>query len=67
MRLSAPDRKNMEIVQGVLHGMAQADLNKYTTEGRSPPGMIDCWVLAFGHVKEAIVVTAHVSRLRNAS
>ena len=57
MRLSAPDRKNMAIAQGVLHGMAQADLAKYTTEGRSPPGMTDCWVLAFGHVKQAIVVT----------
>lgn len=57
IRLSASDRKNMEIAQGVLHGMAQADLTKYTTEGRSPPGMTDCWVLAFGHVKEAIVVT----------
>lgn len=57
MRLSAPDRKNMEIAQGVLHGMAQVDLTKFTTEGRSPPGMTDCWVLAFGHVKEAIVVT----------
>ena len=57
MRLSALDRKNMEIAQGVLHGIAQADLTKYTTEGRSPPGMTDCWVLAFGHVKEAIVVT----------
>lgn len=56
IRLSASDRKNMEIAQGVLHGMAQADLTKYTTEGRSPPGMTDCWVLAFGHVKEAIVV-----------
>ncbi len=57
MRLSASDRKSMGIVQGVLHGMAQADLSKYTTEGRSPPGMTDCWVLAFGHVKQAIVVT----------
>lgn len=57
IRLSASDRKTMEIAQGVLHGMAQADLTKYTTEGRSPPGMTDCWVLAFGHVKEAIVVT----------
>lgn len=57
MRLSPTDRANMQIAQGILHGMAQSDLTKYTTEGRSPPGMTDCWVLAFGHVKQAIVVT----------
>lgn len=57
IKLSAPDRKSMEIAQGVLYGMAQADLARYTTEGRSPPGMTDCWVLAFGHVRQAVVVT----------
>ena len=57
VRLSAADRKSMGIAQGILHGMAQLDLARYTTEGRSPPGMTDCWVLAFGHVKQAIVVT----------
>lgn len=57
MRLSVSDRQNMVIAQGVLHGTVQADLPKYTTEGRTPPGMTDCWVLAFGHVKQAIVVT----------
>lgn len=56
-RLSALDRQNMVIAQGVLYGTVQADLTKYTTEGRTPPGMTDCWVLAFGHVKQAIVVT----------
>lgn len=57
MRLSASDRQSMVIAQGVLYGTVQADLPKYTIEGRTPPGMTDCWVLAFGHVKQAIVVT----------
>lgn len=57
MRLSATDRQNMVIAQGVLYGTVLADLPKYATEGRTPPGMTDCWVLAFGHVKQAIVVT----------
>lgn len=55
--IAAADRKSMQIVQGVLYGIVQTDLVKYTTEGRSPPGMTDCWVLAFGQVKDAVVVT----------
>jgi hypothetical protein len=56
-RLSAVDRAEMELVQGVLLGTVQLDLDKYTTQGRSPPGPTDCWLLAYGQVKRAIVVT----------
>jgi len=56
-RLSSADRAAMELVQGVLLGTVQLDLAKYTTQGRSPPGPTDCWLLAYGQVKGAIVVT----------
>ncbi len=56
-RLGAIDRAEMELVQGVLMGTVQLDLNQYTTHGRAPPGATDCWLLAYGQVKRAIVVT----------
>lgn len=56
-RLSAQDRQDMKLVQDVLMGMVQLDVDKYTSHGRSPPGATDCWLLAYGQVKGAIVVT----------
>lgn len=56
-RLNAADRADMELVQGVLLGSVQLELAKYTTQGRSPPGPTDCWLLAYGQVRGAIVVT----------
>jgi hypothetical protein len=56
-RLSAADRQAMELVQGVLLGTIQLDIGKYTTQGRSPPGATDCWLLAYGQVKNAVVAT----------
>lgn len=32
-------------------------MDKYTSHGRSPPGATDCWLLAYGQVKGAIVAT----------
>jgi hypothetical protein len=55
-RLSASDKQDLKLVQDVLLGTVQLDIAKYTT-GRSPPGATDCWLLAFGQVKGAIVVT----------
>lgn len=46
----------MKLIQEVLLGTVQLDIAKYTT-GRSPPGPTDCWLLAYGQVKSAIVVT----------
>lgn len=56
-RLSAADKQEMKLVQDVLMGTVQLDVDKYTTHGRSPPGPTDCWLLAYAHVKNAIVVT----------
>lgn len=56
-RLSAADKQEMKLVQDILMGTVQLDIDKYTSYGRSPPGPTDCWLLAYGQVKNAIVVT----------
>ena len=33
------------------------DVDRFTSHGRSPPGAADCWLLAFGQVRPAVVVT----------
>jgi hypothetical protein len=55
-RLSAAEKQDLKLVQDVLRGTVQLDVAKYTT-GRSPPGATDCWLLAYGQVKDAIVAT----------
>lgn len=55
-RLNAAEKQDLKLVQDVLLGTVQLDAVKYTT-GRSPPGATDCWLLAYGQVKGAIVVT----------
>lgn len=56
-RLSAAEKQDMKLVQDVLLGTVQLDIDKYTSHGRSPPGATDCWLLAYGQVKGAVVVT----------
>ena len=56
-RLSAAEKQDMKLVQDVLMGTVQLDIDKYTSHGRSPPGATDCWLLAYGQVKGAVVVT----------
>lgn len=56
-RLSAAEKLDMKLVQDVLIGTVQLEIDKYTSHGRSPPGATDCWLLAYGQVKGAIVVT----------
>lgn len=55
-RLTAAEKQELKLVQDVLLGTVQLDIGKYTT-GRSPPGATDCWLLAYGQVKNAVVVT----------
>lgn len=57
IRLSTSDRQEMTLVQEVLQGVVQMDIHSFTTHGRSPPGATDCWLLAYGQVKHAVVVT----------
>lgn len=56
-RLSADDKGAMTLVQDVLLGMVQMEVDKYTSYGRHPPGATDCWLLAYAQVKNAVVVT----------
>lgn len=57
VRLSAAERQQLESASSVLHGWVIADIQSYMTHGRSPPGETDCFVLAFGQIRPAIVVT----------
>ena len=57
VRLSADERTKIEAAASVLHAYVLADPHGYTTQGRSPPSPTDCFMLAFGQVRSAIVVT----------
>lgn len=57
VRLSEDEKQSIEAAQSVLHGWVLSDVDRYTSGGRSPPGPTDCWLLALGQVKSAIVVT----------
>lgn len=57
IRLTAAEKQGLKIAQSVLHGHVLSDVDRYTTGGRQPPSETDCRVLAFGQVRDAIVVT----------
>lgn len=56
IRLTAAEKQALTLVSSVLMGTVQTDIVRYTT-GQSPPGATDCWLLACGQVKSAVVVT----------
>ncbi len=57
VRLSAAEKTALDNARSVLRGHVLSDVDPYTTGGRHPPSDTDCRVLAFGQVREAIVVT----------
>jgi len=57
IRLSADEKGQLEAAQSVLRGWVLMNPGGYTTAGRSPPSSTDCRVLAFGQIRDAIVVT----------
>lgn len=57
IRLSKEERAQIEAAASVLRAYVLADPLAYTTQGRSPPSPTDCFILAFGQVRPAIVVT----------
>ncbi len=57
VRLSKDERTQIEAAASVLRAHVLADPLGYTTHGRSPPSLTDCFILAFGQVRPAIVVT----------
>jgi hypothetical protein len=57
VRLGKDERTKIEAAASVLHAYVLADPHGYTSQGRSPPSPTDCFMLAFGQVRSAIVVT----------
>lgn len=57
MRLSAAEKATLDNARSVLRAHVLAEVDRYTTGGRQPPSDTDCRVLAFGQIREAIVVT----------
>jgi len=57
IRLKADEKQLLENTQSVMRGHVLQEVDRYTTGGRQPPSDTDCRVLAFGQVREAIVVT----------
>ncbi len=57
VRLSAAERTQLDSAARFLHDWVLRDVARYLGGGRSPPGATDCRVLAFGQVRQAIVVT----------
>jgi len=57
VRLGKEERIQIEAATSVLRAHVLADPVCYTTQGRSPPSPTDCFILAFGQVRPAIVVT----------
>ena len=57
IRLGAAEKAALDNARSVLRGHVLSDVDRYTTGGRQPPSDTDCRVLAFGQIREAIVVT----------
>jgi len=57
LQLSSEEKASINAAKSVLQGWVLTDPKRYTSFGRSPPGATDCFLLAIGQVKPAIVVT----------
>ncbi|HEY1059747.1 DUF4411 family protein [Limnobacter humi] len=57
IRLSEDEKASVTAAQSVLHQSVLDDVVRYSSNGRSPPSPADCFLLALGQVREAIVVT----------
>jgi hypothetical protein len=56
-RLSKEEREQIDISTSIFRGHVLSSPNDYTILGRSPPSPTDCFLLAFGQIRPAIVVT----------
>lgn len=57
VRLSKQEHTQIEAATSVLRAHVLSDPIGYTSLGRSPPSPTDCFILAFGQARPAIVVT----------
>ncbi len=56
-RLSSSEKSRLEAVKSVLLDHVGVNSGQFIFGGRSPPGDTDCYCLAFGQIRDAIVVT----------
>ena len=57
VRLSTSEKAQLEVATSVLLGWVSSDMQSYMNGGRSPPSRTDCFIMAFGQIRPAIVVT----------
>lgn len=57
VKLSDEEKAKVRAAQSVFLGVVRTDVDRFASHGRSPPGPADCWLLAFGQVRPAVVVT----------
>ncbi len=57
VRLRKEEKAKIEAMQSVLRASVVENSTAYTTHFRSPPSTTDCFCLAFGQVRDAIVVS----------
>jgi len=57
VRLSKEEKEQINIVSGVFRAHVLENATVYTSNGRSPPSPTDCFILAFGQIRPAIVAT----------
>ncbi len=57
VRLSQIEKAQIKAMTSVLRAHVLENTSDYTTLGRSPPSPTDCYCLAFGQVRTAIIAT----------
>lgn len=57
MKLSTDDRKKLDAATSILRRHVLDDIDRYSRDKRSPPSEVDCRVMAFGQIRDAIVAT----------
>ncbi len=57
VRLSQGEKDQINAMTSVLQAHVQEYAQTFTSKGRSPPSLTDCYCLAFGQVRPAIVAT----------
>ncbi len=57
IRLRQDEKEQVEAATSVLRAHVLGNAAAYTSQGRSPPSPTDCFILAFGQIRPAIVTT----------
>lgn len=57
VRLSKQEKIDLSNIKSVFTGHVHTKLSEFMIGGRSPPGAVDCEVLGFAYLRQAIVVT----------